>query len=1047
MRPRALARLVLVAVVLCGPSFVRTAGARSAPPILVGLGGPGGPPAAAQDADEQYQYLVGLSEKGLHDRVVKEAQSFLQQFPRHEKADLARYRLACALFELKRNPEALKEFRELASRRGFAFEAEVAFRLGQCELEAGDCQAAGQALARVLALGKDYLAVPATFVLGEARFRCKDFQQAEKSYAAVLEKDAQGEYAGDAACGLAWCAFRQGQHELAVERISRALAAGTARARADELQFLLGEAQLELQRPQEALAAYRAVRGGPFADAAARGAAFAMAALGDHAAAARAFAQTLERYPESRFAPECALHAGIEALAAGNAQLALDALRSKAAGEGADALYWRARAESASGDPRAALATVEQALGGRPEKDLLTRLETLRGDVLLALGRGEDAGRAYDKAGTDYALQAAAVASLNAQRPEEAVRLAEKLLAGYPQSPYRVEAWLALGEGWFAQQQYARAEAAFRSCAQSQPEPARRWRALSRVAWCRYLQDDAPGAAKQFGELLKDPAAASASPAEVEETWFMLARSSEASDKQLAVQTYEQVLKRFPKGQRREEALFRRARLAPAGEGIADLEALLAERPDSAFAAEARYELGERLAATGKVREASAHYREVLERHSESELAPAARYGLAWCLYQQGSFAEAADALRPTLQTAATQPKLREAALELLVWSESKAGNLPGLPAAWNAFGGACQDDARLMRAAQISCAALRKAERFEDAQGLLDALAKRVKEPQASALLSIERTQLCVDKKQLEPAERELRKALHASPDEPALAEACFALGEACFEQGKDSKAVEFYDLAARDPAGRAGDRALYKAGFARLRAKDAAEGAKPDVEGAERCFATLVDKRKDSPLYGESLFLLGESQFRRGDFEAAIATLRRVPKEAPQHAVLPKALFRLGLALCQREQWKEGAEVLGSLLRRQPDFDHLAEAELWRGRALAQLQQPREARAAFERVIGKDKGVLSAQAHLELGKLHLAGKEDDSALSEFLKVAVLYAEPEEVSEALFLAGGVLEAQGDPSRAAQQYREIVDQHPKTRFAKPARERLRELDH
>ena len=71
-------------------------------------------PTALDDADEQYAFIAGLAEKGMHDRVVKEAESFLAQYPKHAKADAARYRLACALFELKETEKASAQFQELA---------------------------------------------------------------------------------------------------------------------------------------------------------------------------------------------------------------------------------------------------------------------------------------------------------------------------------------------------------------------------------------------------------------------------------------------------------------------------------------------------------------------------------------------------------------------------------------------------------------------------------------------------------------------------------------------------------------------------------------------------------------------------------------------------------------------------------------------------------------------------------------------------------------------------------------------------------------------
>ena len=122
--------------------------------------------AARDGADEQYAFIAGLAEKGMHERVVKEAESFLAQYPRHAKADAARYRMACALFELHEMQKAGAEFTKLSSRHGFEFETEVAFRLGQCELEAGDCAGAEKAFQRTVEAHKDYLMGPALWLLG-----------------------------------------------------------------------------------------------------------------------------------------------------------------------------------------------------------------------------------------------------------------------------------------------------------------------------------------------------------------------------------------------------------------------------------------------------------------------------------------------------------------------------------------------------------------------------------------------------------------------------------------------------------------------------------------------------------------------------------------------------------------------------------------------------------------------------------------------------------------------------------------------------------------
>ena len=55
------------------------------------------PPAG--DALEQYRFVVGLADKGLHEEVVREARSFLREHGRDEHADQVRYRLGAALYE------------------------------------------------------------------------------------------------------------------------------------------------------------------------------------------------------------------------------------------------------------------------------------------------------------------------------------------------------------------------------------------------------------------------------------------------------------------------------------------------------------------------------------------------------------------------------------------------------------------------------------------------------------------------------------------------------------------------------------------------------------------------------------------------------------------------------------------------------------------------------------------------------------------------------------------------------------------------------------
>lgn len=995
----------------------------------------------AQDsADDQYQFIAGLCEKRHFEMAVTEARAFLERYPTHPKADLARYRLASSLYELKRFEDARAEYATLGKVKQFEFAAECAFRLGQCELSLQHAPQAAAAFERVLAMHADYLVLPATFFLGEARFRQGDFASAEKAYTTVASSDArENEYAHDAAYGLAWCAFRLGRNDEAIQRIERFLARFPDDAAAGELRFLSGEAHLAAGRPKQALEAYSSVRDGAFAEPSLRGAAFASAQLGDHRTAAQRFGELLERYPDGAHAAEAALHRGIELLRANDAAGAVRMLTDERVAATPESLYWRAQAQLTAGDAESAVASAEAALAAKPPKELVDRLNVTRGDALAALGRSEEAARAYARSDSDYALYAAAVAAHNAAHNDDASRLARALLDKYPKSAYATEMRLVIGESALAAKKYGEAESAFRAVLEANPDPGLQARALSRSAWCRYLQDDFDGASELFARLVEQ----SGDAPEAEEAQYMRGLCAEKrGDADGAQQAWRGYVDRFQKGAHRSDALLGLSRVDKSESGSRWLETLLRENPESASAAVALFDVAERLAHDGQCPQAVQRYRELLERFPRHELAPAARYGLGWCLYQSGEYDGAARELGTLCGDSdeKADAKLRCAALELLVWSRSKLKDVDGTVAAYREFAGSGADDKRAFAAVRMTGKLLAESERPQEAQALYDALLKRVRDRAVIAGLLVEGAWLALDAKKVDDAEAAVRTAIKYANDaatKPSIAEASFFVGEARFDAGDDARAVDLYKFAADNGTADVAARALYKQGFASLR--------RNQFDPAARCFTALVENHKDHELYGEALYLLGETQFRAGKFDAAVETLARMRAEIPQHASSNKALFRLGVAQGQLGHWRECEAALAELARRASDFENAAEADLWRGKALAQRGDARGAKSAFERVLAKDRGQLAARSRLELGRLAQAAGDKEAALSEYMKVALLFADGEEVCEALLLAGGALEELGQPDKAKEQYRELVEQHPKSAFAGPARERLNRL--
>ena len=236
-------------------------------------------PQGADSAEERYRFLAGLVEKGLNELAVEEAQKFLTDFPRHPKADLARYRLATALFTLGKESEAEPHYRALSSLEVFEYRAECLFRSGQCALSAGRFDEAKSSFEAVLAEKQDYLHPAALYLLGETAQRSGDLAQARKRYEEVVSRAGDSEHAHAARRALVWVAWQAKEVDRTVQLAEAYLERHGSDVDADEVRVLMGEALLELERTEQALAAYGSVgEQSPAYEAALRGTGYALAA-------------------------------------------------------------------------------------------------------------------------------------------------------------------------------------------------------------------------------------------------------------------------------------------------------------------------------------------------------------------------------------------------------------------------------------------------------------------------------------------------------------------------------------------------------------------------------------------------------------------------------------------------------------------------------------------------------------------------------------------------------------------------------------------------
>jgi tetratricopeptide (TPR) repeat protein len=414
-------------------------------------------------------------------------------------------------------------------------------------------------------------------------------------------------------------------------------------------------------------------------------------------------------------------------------------------------------------------------------------------------------------------------------------------------------------------------------------------------------------------------------------------------------------------------------------------------------------------------------------------LAPHARYGLAWCLVEREQVAEAATLLGWFRDDAAVgaDPTLTRSALEMLSWCQAQGEDPEAAEKSFLKFAEQKPDPQALLNGARAVSEAWRRVGQPDRAVNVFTYLTRT---PAVHVEALVEATWVLLDAGRLDDAAARLAEAAGVAPRHEGVLETSFFLAEAYFDKGQGQRSIPLYAAVSALPEHRLADEALYKQGFEHLRAGDPA--------AARPLFERLVKEHGQSPLRVEAQFLAGESAFRLEDWTGAVALLEQVVELAAGHEVMSKARFRLGMALSKLERWEQAEAVLADLAREDPKFVSLAEAELWRARALAALGKDRAAESAFQRVVAQDRGVLAARAQIGLGGLDRRAGRTETALSTFLKVAVLYAHEEEVAQALLLAGECLEELGDQDKARDRYREIVQAHPQSSVAAEAARRL-----
>ena len=294
--------------------------------------------------------------------------------------------------------------------------------------------------------------------------------------------------------------------------------------------------------------------------------------------------------------------------------------------------------------------------------------------------------------------------------------------------------------------------------------------------------------------------------------------------------------------------------------------------------------------------------------------------------------------------------------------------------------------------------------------------------------------------RRELLPVDRKFAEAidLYATlfPADKDIVGVIFENGQLFYDYGDYDEAIKRFGLIVTrypdDPnAGAAGDRIL-----------DALNKAQ-DYENIEnwarklrkaRAFQSKEQLARLDRLIVESIMKSGEKNGAAGEHVVAARFYMRVPKEFPDHPLAPKAQFNAAVMLEKAKKPEEAAEIYLALADRYRGSGALAEkAAFTAGQVYESMAYFDRAAEAYELVAERyPKGPHGADALFNAGVLRQALGQPKRAITHYQAYAKRYRRTKrDAEEVAFRVGVVREEAGDDGRAERAFDAYLRQYPR----------------
>ena len=510
---------------------------------------------------------------------------------------------------------------------------------------------------------------------------------------------------------------------------------------------------------------------------------------------------------------------------------------------------------------------------------------------------------------------------------------------------------------------------------------------------------------------------------------LLLARSSAALQEIDAAKGYAaRLIKDFPESKLVAEAQFRLGEYHYGEKeyelAIKQYATVVKDHSDSVFVANSLYSQAWSEVLTGKPDVAETTFTTLIEKHSEHQLVSVALLGRGKVRRQQKKFKEAIEDVDGFLLS---KPDVSQ---QVDAWSEK----------------GKSQIGLQQNTAAIVTFNLLLTADaKYSDADAILYeiAFAQRTLDKHDAAKATF--TKLVAD---------------HA--DSPLAADAHFRLAEYQYADEQFKAALVDYTKAADSTQGSDAlkENILHKQAWTHYRLDD--------FKASAAGFKDQVSKYAAGSFLHDGQFMLAESLYKLGDFEAAAAAFSAIASvtfKSPQHHLLVR--LHGGKAASELKQYEQARSLLQQVVDSEDEVadGYRREAHFEIGWTYDREKNYEKALAAFA-AAGRDRGHIGARSHFMIGDIAFKQKQFIDAIKQFDRTILRFEDenaPANVKKyqalAAFEAGRCKEVLAgvakDDNKLAEMkklvgeaiayYQMIIDKYPTTELVKNATERIVEL--